>query len=389
MDVRGAWFQVALAALVVTWGGNHFAPLLLLYRQNLGYSEVDVNIFFAMYALGVIPGILLAGPLSDRYGRRPLMIIGVFASAIGSAVLGLGSGSYLALSFGRLVVGLSVAIAMTVGTIWIKELSTGVAPAAAARRASIALTIGGAGTIVSGVIAQWAPWPTLTPYLAHIVLAVATGSFMLLAPETRSSVRTFAPLFANLILARRHRARFAGVVVPAALWVFAANALAVAVAPSLVVGQLGNNRVLFATLLTALTIATGTISQRLTGWASRVTRGHPLVLGIALIVAGTVMLATASLTQTVWMTLVSSVVLGSGYGITIVCGLIEVQAMADEDNSGGIASLYYAITFVGFLVPVILSALSHLGPSWLLLLVLAALCAVCATVVFVRTKRSS
>jgi MFS family permease len=196
-------------------------------------------------------------------------------------------------------------------------------------------------------------------------------------------VRTRAPIFANLILARRHRARFAAVVLPAALWVFTANALAVAVAPSLVVDQLGSTKVLFATLLTALTIAAGILAQPLTGWASRITRGRPIVLGLALIAAGTAVLATASLTQIVGLTIIASVILGAGYGITVVSGLIEVQAMADKENLGAITSLYYAITFVGFLVPLMLSALSHLAPSWLLLFVLVALCTACAAVVLV------
>lgn len=51
------------------------------------------------------------------------------------------------------------------------------------------------------------------------------------------------------------------------------------------------------------------------------------------------MLAAASLTQDVGITLVASVILGAGYGITVVCGLIEVQAMADKENLGGITSL--------------------------------------------------
>jgi MFS family permease len=188
-------------------------------------------------------------------------------------------------------------------------------------------------------------------------------------------------------LAPRYRSRFAGVVLPAAVWVFAGNALAVAVAPSLIVEQLGTNKVLFATLLTALTIATGVVFQRLTGLASKLTRGHPLVLGIALIVVGILLLAAASLTQVVWMTVVAAIFLGGGYGITIVCGLVEVQTMATPDNIGGIASLYYAITFVGFVIPMLLSALSPVGPPWLILLLLAALCVFCAAVVFTRSRR--
>ena len=59
---------------MVAWGGNHFSPLLLLYREVERYTAVQVDLFFAFYILGLVPGFLLTGPLSDRLGRRPLVV---------------------------------------------------------------------------------------------------------------------------------------------------------------------------------------------------------------------------------------------------------------------------------------------------------------------------
>ena len=57
---------------MAAWGGNHFSPLLLMYRQVDGYTAVQVNLFFAFYILGLIPGFLVAGPFSDEQGRKRL-----------------------------------------------------------------------------------------------------------------------------------------------------------------------------------------------------------------------------------------------------------------------------------------------------------------------------
>jgi hypothetical protein len=35
-----SWRLVAPALVIMAWGGNHFTPLLLLYRQVYGYSAV-------------------------------------------------------------------------------------------------------------------------------------------------------------------------------------------------------------------------------------------------------------------------------------------------------------------------------------------------------------
>ena len=53
------------------WGANQFTPMLLLYRSQLGLSAAIVEAMFGLYAIGLIPGLLVGGSASDRIGRRP------------------------------------------------------------------------------------------------------------------------------------------------------------------------------------------------------------------------------------------------------------------------------------------------------------------------------
>ena len=98
-----AWWRVAPIVFALAWGGNHFSPLLLLYRQQEGYPQVVVDVLFAAYIVGIIPGFLICGPLSDRFGRKPVLLAGVVLGLIGSAILGLGAASIPLLTIGRLV----------------------------------------------------------------------------------------------------------------------------------------------------------------------------------------------------------------------------------------------------------------------------------------------
>jgi MFS family permease len=183
------WLLVAPATALLAWGGNHFTPLLLMYRQVDGYSSVEVDLFLAFYILGLVPGFLIGGPLADRHGRKRVMVTGIALSALGSAVLAAGASSAYWLCAGRLVVGVSVAVAMVAGTAWIEELSR--APydepcgASGARRASLALTAGfGIGAGISGALAQWAPAPTVLPYVVQVALLLAAAVPLRWAPET-------------------------------------------------------------------------------------------------------------------------------------------------------------------------------------------------------------
>ena len=177
-----SWARVGCALFAIGWGGNEFTPLLLMYRDLNGYSDAVVDILLGAYVLGIAPGLLVGGPLSDRFGRRPLLLPSPLLAAAGSAILALGAHSVALLFLGRVLSGVGLGIVMAVGTSWVKELSSPpFAPAgdagAGARRASLFLTIGfGLGAAVAGFAAEWGPWPTVTPYLINIVLLL--GSFV-------------------------------------------------------------------------------------------------------------------------------------------------------------------------------------------------------------------
>ena len=380
----GAWRLAAPAVAMAAWGGNHFSPLLLMYRQIEGYSAVQVNLFFAFYILGLIPGFLVAGPFSDEHGRKKLVTVALALGIVGSIILGLGGSSTIAMCLGRLVSGVSVAVAMVVGTSWIKELSQHDAdPPTRARRASLTLTAGfGLGAGVSGALAQWGPAPTLLPYAVHIALSLAAAVPLMRAPETRTADPSQArSLTADLKIPRAGRRRFLGVVLPMAPWVFTAPALAFVVGPALVARQVGPYIVGFAALAAVVTLTFGAAVQPLVPRIARHTGERQAVVGL-----GSPPQAPRSWRSTPnsarpALAVAAAALLGIAYGICIVAGLVEVQAMADPHSLAGLTGIYYSLTYLGFALPVILAELAHLASYQYLLAALTAICLGCAVIV--------
>ncbi len=380
----GAWLQAAPAVAMAAWGGNHFSPLLLMYRQVEGYSAVQVNLFFAFYILGLIPGFLVAGPFSDEHGRKRLVSAALVLGIVGSIILGLGGASTIAMCLGRLVSGVSVAVAMVVGTSWIKELSQHDAdPPTRARRASLTLTAGfGLGAGVSGALAQWGPAPTLLPYAVHIALSLAAVVPLVRAPETRTADPSEArSLTGDLRLPPRGRRRFLGVVLPMAPWVFTAPALAFVVGPSLVARQVGPYTVGFAALAAVVALTFGAAVQPLVPRIARLTGERQAVVGLLIATAGTAILAVNAQLGAPGLAVAAAALLGVAYGICIVAGLVEVQAMADPHSLAGLTGIYYSLTYLGFTLPVILAELVHFAPYQYLLAAVAAVCLACAVIV--------
>lgn len=386
------WLRVAPAVFVMAWGGNHFTPLLPMYEDLGGYSAFDANLLLGLYVVGLVPGLLLAGPLSDRHGRKPIAAVGLAAGAAASAVLGLGFAHLLVLCAGRLLAGLGVGVAMSVGTSWVKELSQpphdAYADAAAgARRPALALTLGFAiGAGVSGALAQWGPLPALVPYGIHLLVSAAAVWPLLAARETMTDPAT-GTLRDDLRVPLASHARFVMVVLPAAPWIFGAAGLAYAIMPQLVQNETGDLSLAFATLLTVLTLGTGALVQPLVAWINRATNGRALLVSMTLMLVGVLLALTNAAVRTPLLALIAALALGAAYGICIVAGLTEVQRIATAHDLAGITGVYYAIAYLGFLLPTLLSALAQVTSYTILLSLVAALCAGCLALVAVGMRR--
>ncbi|TMR20783.1 MFS transporter [Nonomuraea zeae] len=348
------------------WGGNQFTPLLLMYRRLGGYSALSVDAFLGAYVVGLVPGLLLAGPVSDRRGRRPVLVAGTVASALASLVLCFGGQGAWAIYAGRLVTGVAVGIAMSVGSSWVKELSAGPDGGLPARRAALCLTAGfGLGAGVAGAVAQWGPWPMVSPYAVHLLLTVAIPVLLLRVPETRpplaraaGSLRgLLAALMSDLRVPAPARRRFRLVVLPMAPWVFGSAGLAYAVMPQLVGSRAGDWGLAYATGLTVLTLGMGVAVQPV---AKRLRGGAP-VAAMAVMLLGAVPCAANAVVLSTWLAAAAAAVLGAGYGIAVVSGLLEIQRMAGADDLAGLTGLYYLLAYAGFLLPAVLAALS----AWL------------------------
>lgn len=357
-----SWLVVAAAMFCIGWSGNQFTPLLIVYRDYAGYSEVGVDVFLGAYVVGLVPGLLVASALSDRYGRRPVLLSGLVSSILGSAVLAFGQvGGGGAIVVGRLLCGVAVGIAMAVGTAWVSELSRS-DPSAGPRRASIALTLGlGIGPGCAGVLAQWAPLPLVLPYLVQILLACPALVWLWArGVETRFDLGSSSLWQRLRVPAAGHR-RFLWVILPMAPWVFGSAGVAYAIVPQLVDARIGRWALIFTTVLTVATLSTGVAVQPLAKRLDSRATARAVFVSMVLMSAGIVAAAVTAGTRSPWLAAPVALLLGAAYGIAVVSGLLEIQRIAEPDELAGLTGVYYALAYIGFLLPAVMAALA----TWL------------------------
>ena len=359
------WLAVAVGVFCIGWGGNQFTPLLIAYRQHCGYSRVDVDVLLGAYVIGLVPGLLLASALSDRYGRRPLMTVGMVGSALGSAALATGDvGGFASLFGGRLLSGLAVGIAMAVGSAWITELSNApfddAPPGAGARRASIFLSLGfGLGPLCAGLLAAFAPLRLVLPYAVHVVLCLLALPIVAWRAWRRVTARSAGPILAALKVPAAGHRRFVHVVVPMAPWIFGSAGIAYAIVPALVANRVGSWALLYTTGLTVLTLGCGVLVQPIARRLDDRSTARAIVVSMVLMALGVFASVVTAITRAPFVAVIVAMLLGSAYGIAIVSGLLEIQRIAGPDELAGISGVYYSLAYIGFLLPALLAGLSH------------------------------
>ncbi|MCA0294662.1 MAG: MFS transporter [Actinobacteria bacterium] len=388
-----AWKGAFVALFVCSWAGNQFTPLLLMYKQVDGYSTVVVNAFLGVYVLALAPSLLVAGPLSDRYGRRPVMFAGAVSALATSIVLALGFLGPAPIYVGRLLAGITVGTAMAVGTSWLKELSQ--APydptadaGSGARRASLAFSLGSAlGAGVAGALAQWGPAPEVLPYLAHILIAIPPLFLVRRIPETSPARTDGVPLRASLRVPAASHRRFTRVVVVAAPWIFGLAALAYGYVPVLLRDRIGGFGIAYATLLTVVSLTVAALVQPVAKRLDAVDTARGLITAMVTLTVSVAGVGLVAVTSSPFLGIVTAATSGAGIGIALSTGLLEVQRIAGPRHLAGLTGVFYAVAYLGFLTPTAMAAITPPFTTPQLFAALVVLAVASTTVVVLNSRR--
>lgn len=354
VPARG-WGLVAAVLFAVAMGTNVPTPLLLLYRERLGLSEELLTTLFGSYALGVLAALFLSGPASDRYGRRRVVLPSAVLVAGASALFTV-AGSLPLLFAARVLQGITSGAVFGVASAWLVDVSDPGAPRRAARRASTAMTAGFAlGPLSSGLLAQWAPAPLVTPYLVHIAAMAVGIAAAARAPDPRRGTPARPGPLLQLGIPAGAGAAFARLVVPVGVCVYAFPAVAVTVLPLLLGADTGGVELAVAGVVGGVTLSSGAAVQPLTRRlsASRTAVAGALAgsLGLAL---GVVAVQTGA-----WPLLLPvALLMGGGGGLALNAGLTFTERLTTAATRGAATSTFYACAYLGFAAPLLVAAVA-------------------------------
>lgn len=151
---RKRLFSVIFVVFIDLLGFSLILPLLPYYAKTFAADDFTTGILVASYAVAQLIGAPLLGRLSDRFGRRPILLVSVFGTFLGFLLLGFANTLFL-LFVSRIIDGLtggnlSVAQAYITDVTDAKSRSQGLGMIGAAF--GIGFTI---GPVAGGLLSQW------------------------------------------------------------------------------------------------------------------------------------------------------------------------------------------------------------------------------------------
>lgn len=164
-----AWVVTAVFIL-----SNSATPLYLHWQREFAFSSATLTIIFAAYIAGLLGALLVAGQLSDRFGRKAVLAPGILIAMTASGLF-IGAGSVAALVTARFLTGIAVGIIVSAGMAAVVDVGGPQRKRQAARAASVAMVLGaGLGPVLAGALAQAAAHPVWTIFgIESVLLATA------------------------------------------------------------------------------------------------------------------------------------------------------------------------------------------------------------------------
>lgn len=378
-----AVFVGVLAVLLATgWVANHFAALMPVITDSQHLSTATIDAIFGIYALGLVPGLLVGGRVSDALGRPTVAWSGSTIAVVGTVAMLLSQHSDVLLA-GRLIVGAGVGLAMTAGTAWASDLK---GPAGAATAGAVLIAGFAVGPFAAGVIAAAGSLGVRLSFGIAAALLVVAMLIAIVAVQ-RSGVTGSAITHDSKrpTSARLSAAQALSWALPLAPWVFASATLGFITIPHLL--HTGFPAPLAAG--TAALIVNGSslliqVFARTRGWGPQ--SGTAAALLAALGYAAT---AAAPSSMTLALGLPLLPILGCASGLSLRAGLIDLETSAPQRVRGTLTGVFYAVTYVGFGLPLLLTTVGSAKLSATILAVMAVLALAAAVGRAARLRRDN
>ncbi|HRD71012.1 MAG TPA: MFS transporter [Legionella sp.] len=337
--------KLAFALCVITMGVNLHVPLYAAYAYHDGYGLIATTIAFSCYVAGVLPVLLVLGGLSDRIGRRPVILTSIMLSAL-ATILMLTSPHLTTLAIARLLLGIGTALMSATATVYMIELLDNQDSSVAANWVTASTSIGfGIGPALTSIFLF--SNNSLSPYSfwLHLFCSALAFTFLWKMPQQAEYGMS------NPMLRLPYFPKGAVWFGAAVLLSWATTGLIISVLPSVLAFH---NLAHWSGISTLIAISCGLLFQPL---ARKFEPSYSTRIGLVILLPAYVLLAWGALQGVLLAVLFGALAASSAcYGFVYLGGLGGVSKLAGDQKARASAG-FFLMAYLGFSVPVMFTGL--------------------------------
>jgi MFS family permease len=347
-------FWLAALAFLLNMGFSAVpTPLYVLYQRRDHFSDITITLVYAVYAVGVIVSLFLAGHLSDWVGRRRIFVPALLVNVV-SAFIFIVEPSLVGLFIARIISGVSVGLTTATATAYLADLHAKARPLAGKERAEVVATASnlggiGLGPLIAGLLAQFAQDPLVIPFVVFGIALATLALAISRAPETsRQAVRPqYRPQ--RVAVPSHARATFFAATV-AGMASFAVFGVFNSLAPSFLAGSLHSSSHAVAGVVAFAAFAGGAAAQIA---HAHVRNEVVLRRAVPTTVLGLGLLAGGMWVPNLALFLIGGVVVGAGGGLVFKGALVTAASTAPAGSRAEVLAGFFLGAYIGLSVPVI------------------------------------
>ena len=344
-----SFWLVGYLLMMLMVGANLPSPLYGVYQHEWGFSSGILTLVFAVYALMIVPALLLFGQLADRFGRKKILIPGLIVAALASVLFAVAN-DVTWLFIARAIQGLAVGIVSGAATAALAELHPRGDRKHAALIASVATAGGTAiGPILAEALAQYGPWPTVFPFIVQLILLLPGILALLFVPETIPSMPAGRWKPQRPSVPSEIRTPFT-IGAATAFTAWAVTALFMSLVPSYVGTLLHvHNLAITGGVVFVMLGSSSVVQLSLKSLAIRVSH----IAGLILLIVGLAGVVLAVPAQSIILLIVSTIVTGAGQGLAFMGSMALIGQVAPPERRGDVISSFYVVIYCGVGIPIL------------------------------------
>jgi MFS family permease len=373
----GAW-KALVGLLVLTMGTSILTPLLPLYLDTYDLSTGMGTLLFVTYTVTVAPTMLVAGNLSDRLGRKHLLLPAMVVMTLASLVFAL-SDSVAMLFAGRVLQGLAIGGFLGVGAAFVVDHARAESKALAATFAGVAFRLGfGLGPGLGGLVAEYGNDPLHQPFWGHVVLMVVGVVAVATAAETLLRRPHPGPFRIRIGVPRDQRAGFLTFVAPGIFLMSYLEGTVLGLVPIYMVAELGVTNIAVVGAVGFLVLGLGGLSPFV---ARRFDPRTAIIIGVSLSTTWSLLIVATSRVDSAGLIVAAAALMGTTNGFILYGGTVIAGTIVPMGERGKLWSMVYVCAYSGTIPVVGLGYLSNAVGLTTALVVFAAVGAALATFV--------